>query len=295
MGKICPRVEQGNAPFLREAIQEFSGRTGSTSLPIGDNARSQRAWDEELCKVKYSELLSTADQVQRARLLAAAAPHSAAWLNAIPNPNLGLHLDGDTVRTSVGLRLGSRLCEPHRCRCGASVGELDLHGLSCRYSAGRLPRHANLNDVVKRALATAGVPSWLEPVGLDRGDGRRPDGLTVFPFSGGLSLCWDSTCIDTFSQSAVVECALSPGAAAAAAEDRKRARYSGLTDRYRFEPIAVETAGVIGPSSLRFLAEIGRRMTGVTGERRESSWLFQRVSVAVARGNAIPMKASGNF
>ena len=43
---------------------------------------------------------------------------------------------------------------------------------------------ANLNDVVKRALAVAGMPSWLEPLGLDRGDAKRPDGLTVFPFAG---------------------------------------------------------------------------------------------------------------
>ena len=124
------------------------------------------------------------------------------------------------------------------------VGELGLHGLSCRYSAGRLPRHSNLNDVVKRALATAGMPSWLEPLGLDRGDGRRPDGLTVFPFSGGRSLCWDATCVDTYSQSAIIDCALSPGAAAAAAEARKRDRCSGLVDRYRFEPVVVETIEV---------------------------------------------------
>ena len=50
-----------------------------------------------------------------------------------------------------------------------------------------LPRHANLNDVVKRGLAAAGVPSWPEPVGLDRGDGRRPNGITVFPYCRGKS------------------------------------------------------------------------------------------------------------
>ena len=44
-----------------------------------------------------------------------------------------------------------------------------------------LPRHANLNDVVKRALTSAGIPAWLEPVGLDRGDGRRSDGVPIQP------------------------------------------------------------------------------------------------------------------
>ena len=78
---------------------------------------------------------------------------------------------------------------------------LGLHGLSFQRSAGRLPRHSSLNDIIKRSLKQAGVPSWLEPVGLDRGDGRRPDGITVFPFSNGKSLTWDATCSDTFCKS----------------------------------------------------------------------------------------------
>ena len=40
-------------------------------------------------------------------------------------------------------------------------------------------------DVIKRALRKAGLPSVLEPPGLDRGDGSPPDGITVFPFSWG--------------------------------------------------------------------------------------------------------------
>ena len=59
------------------------------------------------------------------------------------------------------------------------ANRLGHHGSSTRYTAGHLPRHANLNYVVKRGLAAAGVPSWLEPVGLDKGGGRRPDGVTV--------------------------------------------------------------------------------------------------------------------
>ena len=58
--------------------------------------------------------------------------------------------------------------------------------------------------LIKRALQKASLPSVLEPPGLDiyRGDGSRPDaryGITVFPFSGGKSLVWDCTCVDTFA------------------------------------------------------------------------------------------------
>ena len=99
---------------------------------------------------------------------------------SFPLAKLGLHLVDATVRVAVALRLETPICEPHSCRCGRRVDRLGHHGLSCRFSAGRLPRHANLNDVVKRALATHGIPSLLEPVGLDLRDSRRPDGVTVF-------------------------------------------------------------------------------------------------------------------
>ena len=134
-------------------------------------------------------------------------------------------------------------------------------------------RHHYLNDVLKRSLQAAGVPSWLEPVGLDRGDGKRPDGLTCLPFTDGKNLCWDATCTDTFCKSAIAETAHSVGAAANKAEERKRRFYSTLGDRYRFEPVAIETTGVYGKSSGKLVSEIGCRITFKTSDKRETAWL----------------------
>ena len=191
------------------------------------------------------------------------------------------------------MRLGALICEPHSCRCGRLVDRLGHHGLSCRYSAGRLPRHANLNDVVKRALTAAGIPAWLEPVGLDRGDGRRPDGVNLFPYSQGKSLVWDATCVDTFGACTVIGSALAPGSAAANAEERKRSKYASLADRYQFEPVAIETTEVVGPSTCNFLQILGKRVTAQTGERIAKKWLFERLSLAVVRGNAASVLATG--
>ena len=80
------------------------------------------------------------------------------------------------------------------------------------------------NDVLKRSLTSAGLPAILEPQGLDREDGRRPDGLTLFPFKHGKSLTWDATCVDTFTESVLIKSSLEPGAAARDAELRKRER-----------------------------------------------------------------------
>ena len=178
------------------------------------------------------------------------------------------------------------MCEPHICRCGKQVDSLGHHGLSCQRSEGRLSRHSHLNNIIKRSLHAAGVPARLEPVGLDKRDGRRPDGLTVFPFSNGKSLSWDATCSDTFSQTSIHQSAISPGSAADKAEARKRSFYSGLLSRYRFEPVSVETTGVYGKDSAKFVAEIGRRIRGQTGDKREGAWLKQRISIAIIRGNS---------
>ena len=141
--------------------------------------------------------------------------------------------------------------------------------------------------MVRRGLASAGIPAILEPVGLDRGDGKRPDGLTLFPYRGGMCLVWDATCTDTFADSAVIQAALEPGAAACAAEARKIKHYASLTSRYKFSPIAAETSGVLGPATTTFIKELGRLITARTGDKRETEWLLQRLSVAVVRGKCI--------
>ena len=69
------------------------------------------------------------------------------------------------------------------------------------------------------------------------------------------------------------------------AEEWKKNIYAHLGPSHSFTPVAVETSGVVGPQSLAFLKDLGRRMRQVTGKERSLSYLLQRVSVAVQRGN----------
>ena len=54
-----------------------------------------------------------------------------------------------------------------------------------------------------------------------------------------------------------------------------------------FKPIAVETLGVFNASAIRLLNGLGRRISSVSGDTRETSHLFQQVSVLVQRFNAV--------
>jgi len=262
--------------------------------PLGTAACIQKNWDaSKVMKTADSLLENACDDVTRARLLAVSAKESGAWLHALPISSVGLRMDDNTVRVAVGLRLGSTLGRPHICvHCGAEVDHLATHGLSCKKSEGRHHRHAAINDILHRALSSAKIPSRLEPSGLLRSDGKRPDGVTMVPWKQGKLLVWDATCPDTLAPSYRGIASIRSGAVAAAAEERKEAKYMGLDQCNLFTPIAIETLGVIGPKSLAFIKDLGRRVMQTTGEPKAHTYLLQQLSVAIQRGNAASVLGS---
>ena len=82
--------------------------------------------------------------------------------------NLGLKLDDQQLRISIGLPLGANICVAHTCHCGKRVERDGLHGLSCTKSAGRFPRHGTLNSLIRQTLGSLDLRSMLEPRGLYR-------------------------------------------------------------------------------------------------------------------------------
>ena len=162
-----------------------------------------------------------------------------------------------------------------------------IHGLSCKRSSGRMSRHQHLNDLLWRALARAGVPASKEPSGLARSDGKRPDGLTLVPWKEGRSLIWDVTVADTVAESYLAATSLAGGAAASNAAERKHAKYSELERHYLFFPVAIETFGPFGEESQTLIRDIGKRISAITSDPRESAFLFQRLSLTIQRFNAV--------
>ena len=102
-------------------------------------------------------------------------------------------------------------------------------------------------------------------------------------------MCWDVTVSCLLAESYVIEAAREAGAAVELAATRKEVKYVGIVGRHMFEPIAVEleTLGVFNASALRLLNDPGRRISSISGDTRETSHLYQRVSVLVQRFNAV--------
>ena len=114
----------------------------------------------------------------------------------------------------------------------------------------------------------------------------RPDGLTIFPWKFGEALVWDVTVVDTGAQSYVVATSHQAGAAADAAENRKRSKYRALENQFIVQPIGFETMGSWGAGARSFLTEIGSRIKQATGNVRSMEFLCQRVSIEIQHGNA---------
>jgi hypothetical protein len=116
--------------------------------------------------------------------------------------------------------------------------------------------------------------------------------MTLIPWQAGRSLIWDVTVADTLASSHLPTTSQQSGGAAESAADRKESKYSSFTQSYAFVPIACETLGPIGSKAVEFLSDLGRRISSVTGDPREGSHLFQRISVAIQRFNCACFKGS---
>ena len=79
----------------------------------------------------------------------------------------------------------------------------------------------------------------------------------------------------------------SPDLAADQAAQQKMDKYSKLLSMHIFCPVAVETAGTWNGLAIELVQEIGRRITAITEDTRETVFLFQRLSMALQQGNAV--------
>ena len=75
--------------------------------------------------------------------------------------------------------------------------------------------------------------------------------------------------------------------AAEAAATRKEDKYIELSRVHLFFPLAFEIMGPINQVGQDFISELGRRISSSTDDPRETSFLFQRLSIALQRFNAV--------
>ena len=143
-----------------------------------------------------------------------------------------------------------------------------------------------VSNSIKRGLESARDPTTLEPQGVSRTDGKRPDGMTIFPWSVGKCLVWDFTCSDTLAASHIAASSVQPGKVAEHAEQTKFTKYVELERDFQVIPVCVETIDQWGFHGLKFIQEVGKQIAAESGESRSTIFLMQSIGIAIQRGNA---------
>mgnify|MGYP003460175003 CR=1 FL=1 len=99
-------------------------------------------------------------------------------------------------------------------------------------------------------------------------------------------MAWDVTVPDTYAEFHIDETSAASDRAAAL----KVNKYASLEPTHHahiFSPIAIETSGAWNDQAVDIVQEIGKRITAVTEDPLETMYLFQHISMAIQRGNAI--------
>lgn len=80
---ILSNINMVEASELSDAEETWKRLSEEDGLP--DSTNSQKSWDIPLATALFNELSRGADQVSRARLLAASRQESGAWLGTAPD------------------------------------------------------------------------------------------------------------------------------------------------------------------------------------------------------------------
>jgi len=92
---------------------------------------------------------------------------------------------------------------------------------------------------------------------------------------------------DTYAESHIGNTATIPCAAAQKTAQKKIDKYCKLASTHIFYLFAIETAGTWHEMAIELTQEIGRRITTIREDTRETTFLFQRLSMALQRGNVV--------
>ena len=98
--------------------------------------------------------------------------------------------------------------------------------------------------------------------------------MSLIPWQGGKLLVWDVTVTTTLADSYVASAARRAGEVAELAAARKRANYSEISNSYHFLSLAFENLGPVNMEAFKFLYRLGSRLSDISGDSRETSYLF---------------------
>src|SRR6218665_1265169 len=125
-------------------------------------------------------------------------------------------------------------------------------------------------------------------------ENRRKATRLIIPWRAERSLVWEVTVTDILANSYLPRTSRTAGAAAEMAADRKEAKYTSFAIVHHFVPLDLETMGPVCSDGLAFLLSSVKNLSTVSGDARETSYLFQRLALMIQRFNAVAFRGTFN-
>ena len=80
-----------------------------------------------------------------------------------------------------------------------------------------------------------------------------------------------------------------------AQREAKIEKYDALKEVYHVVPVGSETFGSWGSHAKKFLEELGNLLIKKTKEKRSKHWMYQRLSMAIVRGNVASVMGTTGY
>ena len=106
--------------------------------------------------------------------------------------------------------------------------------------------------------------------------------MILISWEGGKWLAWDATVIDALAESYRIR-----SAAVEIAADRKTSKYTAILPSYCFEPLTLETLCPVNQDGLALINLLSHWLAQSSGDNKETTVLFQRLSMTIQRFNAV--------
>jgi hypothetical protein len=287
------------------AAQQLAASAAAAAATAA-TARPPPAGGDQIAKLQHrlasvsiatrkQQLLTNSSLAAKARLLAASAKGSAAWLSAIPScPELRLPNTSLCVAVATLLGLPVPLALPARCLpgCDEALDKAGLHLALCKREGGAIVRHNKVVDTLQALAQAAGVVSQKEVTHWVAGN-KRLDLVLVGYGDGGRDVALDVKIVHPLAGGALsAGSPHTPLLTALAGERQKRVKYEAVCSAASmdFTPLVWEALGGASPCTLPFLKGLIGRISDFVppnwAAATRSAYWQQRLSVTIQHYNA---------
>ena len=234
----------------------------------------------------------TVRDIARLASLSIQDSHAGDWLTASPLPSLGLLLKPQEFVAAIRYRLGHPIfsADGPCLACKQPSDRFGDHAMNCAWQGERIARHNWLRDELFNTAVSASLGPTREGRALLPGEGGKPADVFLPHWAQGKDAALDVTVVNPLQAAMVDQAAVVPGHALQAAHKRKLDKSWDPCNQQgiAFLPIAVESLGAWHPQAVREVKKLASAKARHTGEEEsvEVTRLFQKLSVALMRGNA---------